>query len=109
MREEERTQKTMNKNPAKILEEMANTFRERNKVYGDNWKVVGEVMTSLFPNGVVLKTEEDYNIWHLFELLVVKITRFANSELKHQDSIHDTAVYAAMIEGMITKLKKGKN
>ena len=50
----------------------------RNKVYGDNWKVVGEVMTSLFPNGVVLKTEEDYNIWHPFELLVVKITRFAN-------------------------------
>ena len=32
---------TMNKSPAKILEEMADTFRERNKVYGDNWKVVG--------------------------------------------------------------------
>ena len=27
---------TMNKSPAKILEEMADTFRERNKVYGDN-------------------------------------------------------------------------
>ena len=67
-------------------------------------------MTSLFPNGVVLKTEEDYNIWHLFELLVVKITRFANSELKHQDSIHDTCKFMQqMIEGMITKLEKGKN
>ena len=76
MREKGGCPNTMNKSPAKILEEMADTFRERNKVYGDNWKVVGEVMTSLFPNGVVLKTEEDYNIWHPFELLVVKITRF---------------------------------
>ena len=93
MREERRMPNTMNKSPAKILEGMADTFDERNKVYGDNGKLFGEVVTSLFPNGVVLKTEEDYNIWHLFELLVVKITRFANSELKHQDSIRDTASY----------------
>ena len=94
---------------AEILEEMARTFRERNEVYGDNYKNVGAVMKSLFPGNVNLNSVDDYNMWHLFELMIVKITRFANSELKHQDSIHDTAVYAAMIEGMITKLEKGKN
>ena len=91
----------INKDAAKILEEMAETFRERNKVYGDNYKTVGEVMVALFPKGVNLKTVDDYNIWHLFELMIVKITRFANSDIKHKDSIHDAAVYAAMVESLI--------
>jgi hypothetical protein len=95
----------MNKDAAKILEEMAETFRERNKVYGDNYKSVGEVMVALFPKGIDLKTVDDYNVWHLFELMIVKITRFANSDLKHKDSIHDAAVYAAMVESLI----KGEN
>jgi hypothetical protein len=95
----------MNKDAAKILEDMAETFRERNKVYGDNYKTVGEVMVALFPKGVNLKTVDDYNVWHLFELMVVKITRFANNGLKHKDSIHDAAVYAAMVESLI----KGNN
>jgi len=93
------------KDAAKILEEMADTFRERNKVYGDNYKTVGEVMVALFPKGMELKTVDDYNVWHLFELMIVKITRFANSDLKHKDSIHDAAVYAAMVESLI----KGEN
>ena len=85
------------KDAAKILEEMAGTFRERNKVYGDN----GAVMTALFPNGVSLLTKEQFNTWHLFELMIVKITRFANTEMMHKDSIHDAAVYAAMIESLM--------
>ena len=84
-----------------ILNSMAETFRERNKVYGDNYKTVGTVMMALFPDGVNLKTEEEFNTWHLFELMIVKITRFANTEMKHKDSIHDAAVYAAMVESLM--------
>jgi len=91
---------------ADILAEMADTYRERNKVYGDNYKLVGDVMMALFPNGVKLETAEQFNIWHLFELIVVKITRFANSDLQHEDSIHDLAVYAAMVESLIRKENK---
>jgi hypothetical protein len=91
------------KTAADILAEMAETFRERNKVYGDNYKRVGAVMAAMFPDGVTLTTEEDYNVWHLFELMVVKMTRFANSSLTHEDSIHDSAVYAAMLESLIRK------
>jgi hypothetical protein len=91
---------------ADILAEMADTYRERNKVYGDNYKRVGAVMAAMFPNGVDLFTEEDYNVWHLFELMVVKLTRFANSGLTHEDSIHDAAVYAAMVESLIRKEKQ---
>ena len=85
----------------KILDSMAETFRERNKVYGDNYKSVGAVMTALFPGGVSLTTKEQFNTWHLFELMIVKLTRFANTEMTHKDSIHDAAVYAAMVESLM--------
>ncbi len=94
------------KNAADILAEMADTYRERNKVYGDNYKRVGEVMVALFPNGVTINTKDEFNVWHLFELMVVKLTRFANSGLSHEDSIHDLAVYAAMVESLIRKEKQ---
>jgi len=84
-----------------ILDSMAETFRERNKVYGDNYKSVGAVMTALFPDGVSLLTKEQFNTWHLFELMIVKLTRFANTEMTHRDSIHDAAVYAAMVESLM--------
>ena len=90
-------------NAADVLAAMAETYRERNKVYGDNYKVVGSIMRALFPDGVTLRTADDYNTWHLFELLIVKITRFANTGRQHKDSIHDAAVYAAMIESLMVK------
>lgn len=84
-----------------ILIGMASTFRERNAVYGDNYEKVGDVMMAVFPNGVNLNSREEFIRWHLFELLIVKLTRFTNSGLTHNDSIHDIAVYAAMIEAML--------
>lgn len=91
----------MKVSPADLLAKMADTYRERNAVYGDNWRTVGQVMISLFPDGIRLETAKSFNEWHLFELIVVKLTRFANSKLTHADSIHDIAVYAAMIEAAI--------
>lgn len=86
---------------ADLLQEMANTFRERNVVYGDNYKVVAAVMMTLFPEGIALTSADNFLTWHLFELIVVKLTRFTNSGLTHKDSIHDIAVYAAMLERVI--------
>lgn len=88
-------------NAADILQQAAETFRERNAVYGDNYKNVGNVLFALFPHGIALQTAEDFNRWHLFELLVVKLTRFANTGLTHTDSVHDAAVYAAMLESLL--------
>lgn len=99
-------------NPDQILENMAETFRKRNKVYGDNYMKVGAIMKILFPNGVTLQTPEDFNRWHLFELMIVKLTRFTNTGMLNIDSIHDLAVYAAMVESTInkdTKLIGGSN
>lgn len=83
-----------------ILAKMATTFRERNKSYQDNWKQVPELVKVLFPNGVPRHVIESPQ-WHLFELKLVKLSRFAISNLSHSDSIHDDAVYSAMIEAIL--------
>jgi hypothetical protein len=85
----------------KIMIEMAATFRQRNKMYGDNWKVVGTVMKALFPNGMKLETENDFVKLHLIDWMVGKLTRLTFSKLTHVDSVHDLAVYAAMLETII--------
>lgn len=85
---------------ADILAGMAETYRQRNAVYGDNFLMVAQLVKVLFPKGVppaLVETDQ----WHLFELKLVKISRFAISNLTHIDSIHDDAVYAAMIESIL--------
>lgn len=84
-----------------ILTAMAATYKERNAVYGDNFRTVAPTIAALFPKGVpseLVTTDR----WHLFELIIVKLSRFAQSNLTHTDSIHDAGVYAAMIEADIS-------
>lgn len=88
------------KNAADILAEMADTYRERNAVYGSNYKMVAPMVSVLFPNGVPPEVVTTHQ-WHLFELMLVKLSRFAISNLTHMDSIHDAAVYGAMIEAIL--------
>lgn len=83
-----------------VLEKMAATYRERNRTYGDNYKRVGAIVALLFPNGISADLLHSDH-WHLFELIVVKLTRFAISDLTHMDSIHDISVYGAMIESVL--------
>lgn len=85
---------------AQILNEMAATMEERNKVYKDNWRQVPELVKVLWPDGVPSELVS-LPQWHLFELILVKLTRFANADLQHPDSIHDTGVYSAIIESII--------
>ena len=92
---------------ADILDSMAETFRERNKVYGSNYKMVAPLVRALFPNGVPPDLVVTHQ-WHLFELKLVKLSRFAISNLTHVDSIHDDGVYSAMIESIITNQENDK-
>ena len=83
-----------------ILECAADTFKERNKLYGDNYLHFGEIMLALFPQGVKLMTAEDFNRFVLFTNCVGKLSRYAVNLTNggHQDSAHDLCVYAAMLE-----------
>ena len=65
-------------------------------------------MKELFPNGVTLKTEGDFNRWGTMNMIVAKITRYANAFESggHQDSIHDLGVYSFMQEELDEFYKK---
>lgn len=83
-----------------ILRECADTYEQRNKLYGDNYKKFGHVMLSLFPDGLALRTADDFNRLGLFIQCLSKLTRYSEALNRggHQDSAHDLAVYAAMLE-----------
>ncbi len=95
------------KNAGEILLAAGQTFIEKNKEYGDNWRKVGPVMNGLFPEGLTLKDEDDFNRFHILMLLVVKLTRYTTNWGKgHQDSLRDSAVYCSMLEFIDTELKE---
>jgi hypothetical protein len=81
------------------LASLAKLYRERNLLYGDNYKRFGDVMMLLFPNGITLQTKEDHNRFSLFVHIVTKGTRYAEQFKKggHPDSLDDIAVYAQML------------
>ena len=88
-----------NKTALDFLEEMATTYRERNEIYKDNYKQIGKICQLLFPNGVDLKTSKDFNRYFCLVMVIGKLTRYTYNFEKggHADSIHDLAVYSAML------------
>ena len=81
------------------LRKSADIFEERAAVYKDNYKAVGRVVEALFPDGHTQHSQEDHNRWHLFELVIVKLTRYANNYDAggHEDSVDDMIVYLSML------------
>jgi len=84
-----------------ILRSGADTFDERNLVYGDGYKRIGDMMVALFPEGVKLNTNEEFVRWHLLMLKAIKLMRIASSGITHKDSLQDDMVYSAMLQGLI--------
>lgn len=96
-----------NPNVVDMLLESARTFDERNREYGDSYKEYGKLLFSLFPGGVILKTESDFNRWGVFNMILAKIQRYSLNFLKggHDDSLRDLSVYSAM-QRELDNLKK---
>lgn len=92
---------------ASVLRGMADLFETRNGQYRDNYKMVAPIIRALFPHGVPPDLVVD-DRWHLFELAIVKLTRFAISQLDHRDSAQDAAVYLAMIDAINHERQKPK-
>lgn len=83
------------------LREMADLFEKRNAVYKDNYRMVGRIMAVLFPEGLTLKTEDDFNKFHLYMLAIVKQSRYAINYVKgHTDSLDDEIVYLSMVNAL---------
>jgi len=82
-----------------ILEQAAETYRQRHLVYGDNYKNYGKLMKALFPQGLKIETEQDWIQLGLIHNCTTKLARYAGAGSEgHKDSAHDLSVYAAMLE-----------
>lgn len=79
------------------LTKLGNLYKERNKLYKDNYKRFGDVLIAMFPDGIHLTTAEEMNRFALFLQLVHKLTRYARSIKPHADSLDDLTVYAQML------------
>ena len=94
----------LRKTPADILDAGATTFRERNLLYGDNYKRLGATLLAIFPEGKVpeITTVEAANRLNLFIDCLAKLQRYAHNFTRggHRDSAHDLMVYAAILEEM---------
>lgn len=80
-----------------ILREGAAIYEQRNKLYGDSYKRFGNMMSALYPQGVLVKEVDDWNRLGLMMMAVSKISRFAENAGGHLDSAVDLSVYAAML------------
>lgn len=80
------------------LRAAADLFEERNAAYGGNYLTMGAVMSAIYPQGLTVKTQEEWTRLMLQVLRVMKETRYAQNFQKggHEDSLDDLAVYALM-------------
>lgn len=75
------------------------TYTERNKTYGDNYKKFGHVMQALFPHGVTINSAEQWNRFGVLIQKVSKLSRYVTNPYEgHLDSVHDDICYSAMLE-----------
>ena len=93
-----------------VLEEMAELFRQRNIKYGDNWDKVGKMFVVLFPDGLTLKTYDDFVKFHFLTWVIGKFSRWVNVNLDgSDDSLRDAAVYMAMFQAFARLVEKDDN
>lgn len=84
-----------------LLEAGARTYRQRNELYGDNYKHFGSIMAAMFPDGLPADMgSADWNRLALLMNVVGKAQRYAMNLRRggHRDSARDAMVYAAMLE-----------
>jgi hypothetical protein len=81
------------------LEKALGTYRTRNRVYGNNYKRFGAIMMALYPKGVTINTEHQWNRFGIIIQKISKLGRYVTNPLDgHIDSIHDDAVYSFMLQ-----------
>lgn len=84
----------------KNLENMGEIFEERQKMYGDNYLILGNVLHFLFPKGISINGPKQFSRFAMFFQVLLKVTRYASMYNKggHPDSLDDMAVYAAILK-----------
>lgn len=80
------------------LEEASAIFKQRNRLYGSGYKQSGKILKAFFPDGLSLKTEEDFTRASNLLIIIGKLSRYCinYSTGGHEDSAIDSIVYWAI-------------
>lgn len=88
-----------------ILNKAKKTYKDKSIIYGKSYKNHGKIMKGLFPQGIILETEEDFSRFGILNMIVGKLHRYCNSFQKKVDckdsiidSIHDLGMYSFILE-----------
>jgi hypothetical protein len=94
--------------------ERVNKFRQADRKVETNTKAAiesclrtGSVMKALFPEGLRLKSEEEFAVFRLFDRLVGDLANFARTGMKRSTSLRDISLHAGLLETVITS-EEGK-
>lgn len=79
------------------------TFHDRNKTYGDSYLRFGAFAAALFPNGITIRTLEDWNAFGVLVQMISKMIRLCEgwdrpTAKPTVDSNHDLMVYSAILK-----------
>ncbi len=90
----------MTKTVPEMLAELAELYKQRNVLYDNNYKMFGYAMIAMFPEGVTLKSVDDFNRFGIFVQIISKATRYGQqfNNGGHADSLDDVAVYSQMLQ-----------
>jgi hypothetical protein len=89
-----------------VLAAAMKTANDRSHQYQDSYWRHGAVMAALYPDGVRLETANDHTRFVILSMVVAKLVRYTVNPAGHQDSIHDTGVYAFILETIDKKLQQ---
>lgn len=92
------------------LRAKADLYKERNALYGDNYKRFGTILSLILGPNTKLDAgdAEQMNRFGIFVHLVGKLTRYGEqfSRGGHRDSLDDLSVYAMMLAELDEEAKK---
>jgi hypothetical protein len=70
--------------------------KKKAEEYGNTYHVHGDIMNTMFPNGLCLESKSDFTRFANFNMIVGKVCRYSNNFCAggHDDSLDDLSVYA---------------
>jgi hypothetical protein len=93
---------------AESLKLAAQTLADRNGTYGRVDLAAASIMATLFPNGSVLSSADEYRLMTMISHVVGKLVRFTFTGMTHLDSIHDAVSYCAFTDAVAREIESKK-
>lgn len=98
-----------NRMPEDEIENALCAMRKRDADYDRAYLKAGEILQAFFPNGIALKSSEDFLRYQIFSFCVAKMNRYSQNMKNggHKDSSVDLINYAAILSSITPDLDEG--